>query len=345
MIDRSGPSIGSTLKVAAICLLVLIGASLAGKASAQGAGDRKLLDARWGVLWTIGGTAEDTTLLYPTRLVADGGKVYVLDPGGPRVLAFFISTGKLAWTYGRLGSGPSEMRKPNAIGLRNSRLLIADAALSRITALDTTGRTLKETQLQSGLFVHDMCVQSDTSLVIVGPEPSGSALTAFGADGKVTAMLQAPELKAPPGLPFPPVLATAVPNAGGCVFAAQRQNALLMLQADSRIAVTPYIEGYTNPKAETNARGEPVRPRSAALAIATDNQRVIVAFEGASAEAGHILDFYSASTGQYQFSIPAPYPPIKRVVSIAKAGNIVVILYGRDGGPVITAYAVSGLPQ
>lgn len=137
-------------------------------------------------------TARTTsTHLDDLAVVADAardaaGRVYIVDPTGPRIIVTDAQLRRLG-SFGRRGAGPGEFRDPVSVGvLSTGRVAVLDRALGRITVLEVTegGRTLVPRQtLNLNVRSEHMCVLPGDEYLVYGFD-SGARLHVFGHDGR-----------------------------------------------------------------------------------------------------------------------------------------------------------------
>lgn len=148
-------------------------------------GGRAFLAAQWDTLWVVESSLQDTLLQRPVTLAATDDGVYVLDPGGHRVLAFDLE-GKLRWTYGRKGGGPDEFNFPISLEAQGGEVYILDRGNARVTVLDRDGKVVRRTPIREesrvdGIVPLDggrlVLVTSDAERPIVVVDPDGKPLS------------------------------------------------------------------------------------------------------------------------------------------------------------------------
>lgn len=154
-------------------------------ASARHSGGRAFLAAQWDTLWVVESSLQDTLLQRPVTLAATDDGVYVLDPGGPRVLAFDLES-KLRWTYGRKGGGPDEFNFPIDLKTLGGEVYVLDPGNARVTVLDRDGKVVRRTPIREESRVDRIVpldggrlvlVTSDAERPIVVVDPDGNPLS------------------------------------------------------------------------------------------------------------------------------------------------------------------------
>lgn len=89
----------------------------------------------------------DSELLRPVRIAALAeDRFAVFDYGSHSVKAFSLD-GRLLWSFGRAGGGPSEFRQVTRLRSADSHLWVTDVANSRVTVLDPAGREVRSVRL------------------------------------------------------------------------------------------------------------------------------------------------------------------------------------------------------
>jgi len=102
-------------------------------------GERMITEPAWDTVFVVGGEVDDTTLLRPRLIAADGGVLYAYDYFDGRLKAF-DHTGRLQWTYGTQGGGPGEFRNPTHIAAApDGSIWLADGGALRGTVITTEG--------------------------------------------------------------------------------------------------------------------------------------------------------------------------------------------------------------
>ncbi len=120
----------------------------------------------WSVRFTIGGTADDSTLLLPTKPAANSAGVYVADVAAKRV-AHFNHDGQLVWTFGRGGQGPGEFEGPRDLRLDASgRVWVLDQDNRRATVLTAAGELERIITLDLGYYPTEIAPLADGTTVV-----------------------------------------------------------------------------------------------------------------------------------------------------------------------------------
>jgi len=113
-------------------------------------------------------------LALPTDVAVYRGRIYVVDGGNHRVVAF-DSQGKHLFSIGGEGSAEGQFRNPVGLGVDgNGRLYVADRGNQRIQIFDNSGKLLRAFKVQSG--------GRTVRPIDVAPSPKGDALYVTGND-------------------------------------------------------------------------------------------------------------------------------------------------------------------
>lgn len=123
-------------------------------------------------LFDITGQGAGGFLLPTDVAVSDDGRIYIVDGGNHRVVAY-DRNGKYLLTIGRKGSGEGQFRDPVGVGIDGKgRVYVADRSNHRIQVFDANGR------LQYAFSVVDGGVP--ISPIDVAADPSGSMIFVSG---------------------------------------------------------------------------------------------------------------------------------------------------------------------
>lgn len=116
------------------------GPKLPWRAQAVGAEGRNVMVADWDTLWSVGGSLEDSLLLYPGQVESSDSMLAVLDFSSNRITAIDLD-GRHLWTFGGSGRGPSELKSARDLAFRSARkLAVLDPGNGKIVELDRDGR-------------------------------------------------------------------------------------------------------------------------------------------------------------------------------------------------------------
>jgi hypothetical protein len=113
--------------------------------------ERAVRRVRLSPRWTVGGTAEDTTILLPLQLRATREHFLVYDGVAQRLLALTPASGRIAWRFGRPGRGPGEFGGVAKLtAQRDGGAFVVDFALSRMTAVSEEGTAGRRVEYRMG---------------------------------------------------------------------------------------------------------------------------------------------------------------------------------------------------
>jgi hypothetical protein len=106
---------------------------------------------------------------------ADGGRIYVLDELGPRLLVFSLR-GDLIGEIGRPGEGPGEYEMPVAVDVDPDGVVwVVDGSRSLVLSWDRQGRYLGQERLSTPYWGPGFKVSGDGFLYVRGDEDAGAA--------------------------------------------------------------------------------------------------------------------------------------------------------------------------
>jgi len=313
-------------------------------AKSTAASIRTVTAAEWEATWARGGEAEDTLLLMPTQLAADSTHVYVLDPAGPRIVAFRASDGGVAWSYGRRGAGPGELRHPTAIAVSGTgELLVLDESNQRITVLASDGRFVRGIPLRGAFGFESLCGRAEGEVLL---KRSGhrASIVRLARDGALVSSIDLPwdEGDAEWSAQWSGRLAGADPG-DGCVLALAHGLGFTLYDATGPRPPVPYVEPFALPAVTVTKQRDGERmtvtqrivgDRAAAIDAAVAGRQLFVLFAGESRFAYGIIDVYALPSGAYERS----YSYAAGIERIAVAGGMLYAL-GREGDiPLLAAY-------
>ncbi len=313
-----------------------------GDVQSSTAARRTVTAAEWSIRWARGGEDEDSLLLMPSQLVADSAHVYVLDPGGPRVVAFRAYDGTVAWTFERRGAGPGELRAPTAIARSGAgELLVLDEANQRVTVLGGDGRFARSIPLRAGFGFESLCARGGGEVLLKRSGHRGG-LVRIAADG-------APIAEA--DLPWPAGDAAwsaqwhgrLAGSGDGCVLALSLGLGFVVHDAAGLRAPVAYVEPFALPAVEITQQRQGsqltvsqriVGERSAAIDAAVADGRLHVLFGGESSLAYRIVDVYRLPGGAYERS----HSFRAGIERIAVAGQMLYALVREGDVPRLVAF-------
>ena len=185
------------------------------------------------VLMTLGkkgvaGEGPDTFNRPTDVVVAPSGDIFVADGhGGDTVgrIVKFTKDGKFVKTWGKLGSGPGELKLPHALAMDSTgRIFVADRGNNRVQIFDQDGKFLaewKQFSQPSDVYINkdDVLFVPDIESTGAGPAPGNQRGIRMGSvkDGKVTTFLPPPAMA---GSEVPPAPEGIVQDADGNLLAA-----------------------------------------------------------------------------------------------------------------------------
>jgi len=301
-------------------------------------GSRRVEAAPAEELWAVGGDPADTLLLLPVGIAARGDLVYLLDRFGSRVAALEANTGAHRWTRGRRGAGPGEMDAPRELGLAvDGGLAVADGRNPRIARVSADGQAAAPVPLRETGSVHSVCSLPAGNWLVATHDPE-ARLARLDSVGAVLKRYQLPG----PYEPDAPALATQVLLAGGggapCVLLFRLGAGFAVFEGDGFDAFRLFVEPMTPPPVEVRVDGRRTsvrltEQRTAALDGAVVDGEIWVLFDGASEDAGRLIDRYELETGEYVGSWRLPF----RADRFAADDERLYALARRTGYPVAVA--------
>lgn len=312
-----------------------------------GGAERRIIEVRADTLWTRGSFA-DTVIELPLHLVADGELVVLADGARRGVAALDARDGATAWTAGRQGRGPGEFERPAVLEfLPDGRLLVADVDVGRVTILQRDGRHAGEFPLESA-HVTGLCALAGGTVVAVATTEEENVRT-LTLQGQTLSLHAVPwrELRDQSQLTRQFVAATT-PDRRDCLIALMIGRGFASFDGNDFTYVRDYIEPMQTPdvivrRSQTRSRRDQAerldRARISTRAVASTATHHFVVFEGASAEAGRMIDVYDHS-GAYDHSFRVP----RRVHKLAWANDVFYLLTLDQGIPVITAVRLTRIP-
>ena len=304
--------------------------------------DRRMLSTEWRAAWVRGGSETDTLMLLPAGLAVDDGLVYVLDRMGHRIVTFRAADGAHAWSTGREGGGPGEIRRPSAIAaIPGEGVVVADPGNARLSFLDRAGGLRREVPLPDASIVSSICPLADGSLLLarIG---HGAALVRVGAGGETAERRELPWRDLNDGSLLRRQSLLAPTGAGdGCIVALGLGRGFATYGPRGFGPTHAYVEPLEIPAAEVRRNGLDRSERltdlqMAATSLSTSGGQLVVGFQGLSPDAGWLVDHYDEATGAYLFSYRAPVP-LERV---ARAGSRYYVLTRLEGYPALVAFEV-----
>lgn len=264
----------------------------------DGQGPRRTAPISWDTLWVYGGPDNDALGDIASLVPDNHGGVFLADP-----IQFQVhhvnAQGELAWTWGREGSGPGELRSVRVMGLDTTgELVLIDDRNRRIVTLASDGHLISEVPLGTDINnVNGMAILESGVLAVHTTGPSSWLLIDRG--GQIVATVHDPkELEE---LPNNYIYGPMVPwNGDRWVFGLHMGNGWFTFRSEEPRLSSPYVEN-TAPL----ELGGPRRSRAApdteysALSLSTRGDTLAVFFVGTSGGQLQILDRYDLSNGEY----------------------------------------------
>jgi outer membrane protein assembly factor BamB len=278
----------------------------------------------------------------PSQLVADSARVYVLDPGGPRVVAFGAGDGSVAWTFERRGAGPGELRSPTSIARSGAgELFVLDEANQRITVIGADGRYARSIPLRAGFGFESLCARGAGEVLLKRSGHRGG-LVRLAGDGSPVGEVD---------LPWPAGDAAwsaqwhgrLAGSGDACVLALSLGLGFAVHDAAGLRAPIAYVERFALPDVEVTQRRQGaqltvsqriVGDRSAAVDAAVADGRLHVVFGGESSLAFRVIDVYRLPGGAYERS----YSYSEGIERIAVAGDMLYALVREGDVPRLVAF-------
>jgi hypothetical protein len=211
-----------------------------------------------------------------------------------------------------------------------------------MTVIDEQGKRSADIRPRAPAVPFDICVLGDTSILVVGPRPTG-LLSRYSTDGSVLPAPPLPEGLFPEdGMPSRFRWRGAFTSAmgGDCVVALQSFSKLLRIGAGRVYYSRPTIEAFDarDSLAEVAEVDLPLPRPTAALSVWTANDEIGVPFDGRTEFRGRLIDVYRGSDGEYLRTLVAPRPPVNRIVAAARSGRVYILLHGINGLPALSAF-------
>jgi hypothetical protein len=245
---------------------------------------------------------------------------------------------------GRRGEGPLEFSRPAVVETTvDGRILVADTEVARVTILDRAGARLGEFPLEDPQ-VTGLCALQDNSLVAVAAT-NGENFHRLSLEGRILARYAVPW----PELVEQPMLARQLqtatpPDRRECVFVLMLGRGFGSFDGERFLFTNDYVERLGIPEVdvtESGSRNQRTRSQrlrnptvSTRSAAVTDDQ-IFIVFQGATAEAGRIIDVYRRD-GAYEYSFRLP----RRLGELTWSDDTFFALSQIEGVPVISALRI-----
>lgn len=309
--------------------------------------DRRWVNVVFDTAWIVGGSADDSILSYPSRLTSLGDLVVVTDPGKHQITALRAIDGTVAWTNGP-EDGHRFMRPLITWPQPGQRIAVVDEDTQVLTIIDSTGRTVRDLDLDKSRFINGACALEGKGNLVTSVDGLGPVYS-LADDGVTAAPVTMSALDAKGHDPL--VLQSILQGNGdhtACVVATSFGGGLALWNGSEFTRETryreyrPFLVPAKRERTRTTDSGKvresfPVMPPHAvisALDVATIPGRVRVLFNGASANRGRIIDDYDDRTLEYLGSTLLP----SRASDFATPSPDLVVVLGKQRGyPMIVA--------
>lgn len=310
---------------------------------------RRFEPVEWKTVFRVGGALEDTLLLRPGRIAADGRGVVLADLHGGRVLRF-DSAGHLSWSFGRKGAGPDELAHPRDLKLdARGRTWILDVENGRLVVLDTLGRPARRIRLQAaGGQPDDFApLRGGEVLLLVGD--ARRPVVRLGTSGELRARQPFPDLGFAELDPMASQLVVAShPGSGGWAAVFQLGDGLFLFGADGKpVAAGRFVEPVPFPEVVRRRSGGALgreetlthlaEPVFAAWSITLSPQQLYVLFIGRTEHRGRLLDAYDLRDASYRGTYLLP----RTVDQVAWGDGLLYATY-HDPYPTLIAWRPVG---
>jgi len=309
--QRYGPGVLRTrvLAVAVAAVAGLVSTPLAAFGQrpvfTHGQGQRHATPITWDTLWVYGGADNEALGDIGSLVPDDQGGVFFADRFNFQV-HHVNAAGELAWTWGREGSGPGELRSVGVMGLDDSGdLVLIDDRNRRIIILSSDGQLIGETPIGSDVgSVHGMAILDSGVLAVHTTGPSNWLLIDRGGQ-MITAVHEPQELKElPNNYIYGPM---AHWNGDRWVFGLHMGNGWFTFRSEYPQLSSPYVEN-TAPLELVGPRRSMAAPDTeySALSLSTHGDTLAVFFVGTTGGQRQILDRYDLSSGGYMDTLVLP---------------------------------------
>jgi hypothetical protein len=292
--------------------------------------DRQLSVTAWDTVWAIGGSNQDSLLLNPFLVAADGSTVYVFEGGASRLLAFDARAGLLRWAAGRSGGGPLEFRRVRdlKIGADGSPVLL-DIGNQRITRLSAESALRDEIALLSIGYAEQMALLADGKFVLLTDHPD-SAFAVVDESGKLVERFALPWKRFAELHPLVRQGSIASSRDGqSWAFAFSLGDGWMPFRSVRATGdLKPYVEASEFPQVVQKTEGNSVTTELASYApcsacsAAMDGSDLYIHFGGLTQHRRRVLDRYDRERGEYRESYLLPV----EAIAVAVADGVVYAL-------------------
>lgn len=292
--------------------------------------DRRLSVTEWDTAWTVGGSSQDSLLLNPFLVAADGATVYVFEGGATRLLAFEAERGSLRWAAGRSGGGPLEFGRVRDLKLSaDGSPALLDIGNRRITRLSAEGALRDEIALPSVGYAEQMALLADGRFVLLTDHPD-SAFAVVDESGKLVERFALPWEKFTELDPLVRQGSIASSRDGrSWTFAFSLGDGWMPFRGvRSAGDRKPYVEAAQFPEVVRKKEGNSVTTELAsytpcsACSVTMDGADFYAHFGGLTQHRRRVLDRYDVASGEYRESYLLPVAAI----AVAVADGVVYAL-------------------
>lgn len=319
-----------------ICLLTMLSCSEGDDArpivpwhsQAPGLETRRTIATTWDTLWSVGGSLNDTVLLYSGQIASSDSMLAVLEYQSNRLTAFDFD-GNVLWTFGRKGRGPGELSSARDIAfVTPNRLAVLDPGNAKIVEVDREGESTRSISLRLEYHVEEFVPLSTGQYLIQSMAPRES-LILIDQHGEVSRRWSWPwaELEE-----LHVMLRQGFTAADGdrWIFALTRVNGWFAYQDTAPLSGgRSYLESLPLPEVSIQVTGDrrisrisPSQSACSGCAVSLSDGRLYVLYGGTGPLARYVVDVFDWRTGSYEYSYRLPY----RATSIAVAKGHFFIL-------------------
>ena len=287
----------------------------------EGQGSRHYTVITWDTLWVY--SSDNDEVATATSLVPDNqGGVFFADPFLFQV--HHVDTqGRLAWSWGREGSGPGELGDLRPLALDNSNnLILADSRNRRIITINADGRMLREVPLLISAATVFGVVVLESGRYLMYTDDIDQPWVLVDQMGREARSVAAPQS----------LLRFSVFQRAGLiakwrderwVFALQMGNGWFTFQEEGLTGSSPYVEHTDFPEDPDRLPLDAFVPSSASLSVRGDT--LAVHFVGKTGGRLRYVDRYDLHSGSYLDSFILPEHAIHAVVD--EQGDVFVVTY------------------
>ncbi len=271
---------------------------------------RRFANARASVVWSIGGSAADTSFLLPQAIAATPRHFVVYDAVARTLTALEPTSGTISWRIGRAGRGPNEFGGVATLSPRvNGGLYVIDHGNQRLSSVDEDGAPGERTDFAVGVNPRGLCELRGAQVRLRGIRDKELERISSSSTSPVVTGLPWPELE-----PQPPIVRQSklftLTSGDACLLTLSFGPHFALLDHSGTRAVGQWVEhvplAHTMSPSKGSWRLQPGSAYSTASASSV-GQAFVVLFEGTSPQKLRLLDFYSQADGRYLFSLQLPF--------------------------------------